>query len=696
MRDGAARGPCDHCGLPVGAGRVERAVRGSPHAFCCIGCSIAFRFAGPGHRGGGGPSAALLARVGLGFVFTMVVMLVQWIQYLDPSAAADPTYARVAPWAQGLVCLPVLLGLGLPILWSAAAGLRRGRVGADLLVGIALVAGYVASWWTVARGQTEPLYFDTVAALATLMTVGRWLEASAKRGATRSLAAFLSAAERPARRLADVGAAPEDDEAVSADALRRGDLVRVLPGAKVPADGRVVHGRAFLDEAALTGEPLPRAVGPGDAVRAPTVPRDGALIVLVDAVGEATLLGRIAEVLQEARARRAPLERMADRISAVFVPLVLLLALGVLAFDLAHGRGAQAGVLHALSVLVVSCPCALGIATPLAVTMALGRLAERGILVRTGEALGALPRVRRVVFDKTGTLTQGTPEVGRVAVVPGGDATRLLRLAAAAESGSEHPLARGIRAAASGALPAVRAFRVVPGRGVHAEVEEGERHVAVRVGSPAWIPGAPDAHAPGAIVVEADGQVLGTLVLTDAPRAEAAAALRALAAGGVGLGIASGDAPVAVEALVRALDVPGLVGQGGLLPDAKVEALLAGPRPVAFVGDGLNDAPALAAADLGIAVGSGTDLAKETADVSLLGSDLGRIPGLLGAARATRRTVLWNLSQAFLYNAVAVTIAVVVGLPPLVAALAMIASSLVVIGSSLALGARLGSLLGAP
>ena len=176
---------CDHCGLPLGAGRIERRVGGDPHAFCCLGCSIAWRFAGPSHRGGGGVSAALLARIGLGFVFTMAVMLVQWIQYLDPSAANDPTYARVAPWVQGLLCLPVLLGLGLPILLSAASGLSRARVGADLLVGIALVAGYAASWWTVLEGQTEPLWFDTVAALATLMTVGRWMEASAKRRATR-------------------------------------------------------------------------------------------------------------------------------------------------------------------------------------------------------------------------------------------------------------------------------------------------------------------------------------------------------------------------------------------------------------------------------------------------------------------------------------------------------------------------------
>ncbi len=692
-----AAAPCDHCGLPLGAGRIDRRVRGDLHAFCCLGCSIAWRFAGPTHRGGGGVTASHLARIGLGFVFSMAVMLLQWVQYLDPNAAADPDFARVSPWLQGLLCTPVLLGLGVPILFAAAAGLSRARVGADLLVGIALVAGYVASWWTVFRGELEPLWFDTVASLATLMTVGRWMEASAKRRATRSLAAFLSASERPARRVAAPDAPPEDDERVAASDLSAGDLVRVLPGERVPADGRVVAGRAFLDEAALTGEPLPRSVGPTDTVRAPTVPQDGALIVAVEAVGDDTLLGRIAAVLAAARAHRAPLERLADRISAVFIPAVLLIAGGVLASDLHAGRGVEAAVLLALGVLVVSCPCALGIATPLAVTATLGALADRGVLVRTGEALGALPRVRRVVFDKTGTLTRGTPQVQRVVPVEGEREERVLALAAAAESGSEHPLARGIRRAAPTA-PSASSSLVVPGRGVEATVPEGRApggSVRVRVGAPSWIGGdAPAREVPGAVVVEVDGRPVGTIVLGEDPRPEAAAALRELAAAGVQVEIASGDGDAAVSSFAARLQVPGLLARGGLLPDEKVTSVASGAHPVAFVGDGLNDAPALAAADLGIALGSGTDLAREAADVSLLGSDLRRIPSLLGAARTTRRAVAWNLFQAFAYNAVALAVAVFVGLPPLLAALAMIASSLSVIGSTALLRLRLDALLG--
>ena len=238
--------------------------------------------------------------------------------------------------------------------------------------------------------------------------------------------------------------------------------------------------------------------------------------------------------------------------------------------------------------------------------------------------------------------------------------------------------------------------RVVAGRGVEATVVEGGREVAVRVGAPSWLAGpVPEAGTPGVVGVEADGQVVGAIVLGDEPRARAADALRQLAAEGVGVQIASGDAQVAVDDLARRLDVPGLEARGGLLPDAKVEALLEGPRPVAFVGDGLNDAPALAAADLGIAVGSGTDLARESADVSLLGSDLTRVPALLVAARATRRAVAWNLFQAFVYNVVAIGVAVVVGLPPLLAALAMIVSSLAVIGSTVALQALLAGPPGA-
>jgi Cu+-exporting ATPase len=702
---------CDHCGLPV-----PRAVRGD-RAFCCVGCSVAARLVGRAGKDGGSESAAWLARLGLGAVLSMLVMTIAWVEYLDPAAAQSEEYRRFAPWAMLAAATPVLLMLGVPYLYGAVRDLARGRVGADLLIGLGILAAYGASAVAIATGRPGATWLDTAAGLATLVSVGRWLEATAKERAARRLREFLSDAERPAARLAaDRGLSdPGEPEAVRASDLAPGDRVLVRPGEKVPGDGVVVEGRALLDEAALTGEPLPRAVGPGDAVAAPAIPADGALVVRVTAVGAGTRLGDVARVLARARAERSPVERLADRVSAVFVPGVVLLAGAVLALDLSRGDAPADAALRALSVLVIACPCALAIATPLAVTAALGRLAERGVLVRTGMALAGLPRVRAVAFDKTGTLTEGRPDVRDVSA-PGGDPARALALAAAVEAASEHALGRAIVAAARArglpALPA-RDVRVVPGRGVEGVVTPaGAAPVRVRVGSPAWLAeGAaapsPEPAAPPAggvreteVGVEADGRVVATVRLEDRLRPDAVRTVAALRAAGMRVVVLSGDAPEAARSVARALGLPAEEGVGGCLPADKVEALrrlraeVGGP--VAFVGDGLNDAPALAAADLGLAVGSGTDLARETADVSLLGDDLLRLPGLFRAARRTRSAARWNLFWAFSYNVVGLGIAATTHLRPVFAAFAMVASSLLVIANSARLRAVLPSDFDAP
>ena len=685
---------CAHCGLPVGVGGTRRREQGGEHAFCCLGCSIAWRMAGRA-AGEGSEAAVYLARIALGFGLSAIVMLIQWVHYIDPEAAAHPSFVAFSPLAQVLASTPVLLVLGVPWLWAALQGLRAGRVGTDLLVALGIFAGYGASLVTLLRGEHEPLFLDTVTSLATLIAVGRWLEARAKERATSGLRAFVSGAARPALRLVPGG----EPERVVASDLAPGQRVRVLPGEKIPADGVVREGRALVDEASLTGEPLPRAVGPGDGVRAPCVPLDGPLEVEVTAVGEGTLLAEVGRVLERARQERAPLERLADRASAVFVPLVLLLSAWVLWRDLQAGADAATAVVGALAVLVVACPCALAIATPLAVTAALGRLAERGILVRSGAALGALPRLSRVAFDKTGTLTEGRPEVDALVPCPGVGEDELLGAAAALEAHSEHALARGILAAARArglALQPARDVRVVPGRGIEGWVGPRGAEQQVQVGSPAWLGAPQDA---GQVAVRRGDRLLGTLSLRDRPRASARAALEGLRAGGAEVRILSGDTPQAAEALAGTLGLPPGSAEGGLLPQDKVDRL-AGWRggrrtAVAFVGDGLNDAPALAAADLGIAVGSGTDLARETAAVSLLGDDLSRLPALLKAARRTRAAVRWNLFWAFAYNVAAVAWAVLAHPAPVLGALAMVLSSLFVIATSLRLRARLADDLGA-
>jgi heavy metal translocating P-type ATPase len=667
-------------------------VDGEERLYCCLGCSVAARIAGRAGAGGAGPSAVFLARIGLGFVLSMIVMMIQLVEYFDPEAAADETYRAFSPWAQWVATTPIVLFLGVPLLWGALAALRAGRVGADLLIGLGVLAGYVASTVVMLRGDSEPLWFDTVAGLATLVAVGRWMEASAKEKATEGLRAFLSSARRPARRLVGEGDQPPREEAVFADALRVGDRLRVLPGERLPADGVVRSGRALLDEAALTGEPLPRPVGPGDRVRGPAVPTDGALEVEVTAVGEETLLAQIGRVLARARADRSPAERLADRVSAVFVPLVLLLAVGSGAWRLLQGAGAEVAVLHGLAVLVVACPCALGIATPLAVTAALGRLAERGILVRSGAALAELPRVGTALFDKTGTLTEGRFRVASVA--PAERAEEVLALAASLEQASEHPVARSlVDAARERGLVLGRCVesRVVPGRGIEGVVERGGAPARVRVGSGAWTGRTTERDE---VVVERDGEALGRVRLADTLRPSARPALEGLARLGVRVEVLSGDDPRNVAALLAELGLSSEAGRGALLPDEKVAAVRerterAGEGAVAFVGDGINDAPALAAADLGIAVGSGTDLARESAAVSLLGDDLTRLPGLLRAAARTRRAVAGNLAWAFLYNVVAVSLCVATDVPPVAAALAMVASSLSVVLNTVRLRNRL-------
>jgi len=690
---------CDHCGLPVGRARHERTVDGARHRFCCVGCGIAFRLGGRGAGEGGSESASFLARIGLGVAGSMLVMIVAWVPYLDPASATDDFY-RFAPWATLVAATPVVFVLGLPYLWNAIADLRRGRVGADLLVGLGIAAAYAASLVSLLAGRMDALYLDTAAGLATLVTVGRWLEASAKERSARRLRGLLDDAERPAARLAPGRglADPGPTAEVHASDLVVGDRVLVRPGECVPADGVVEEGRALLDTAALTGEPLPRAVGPGDEVPAPAIPTDGPLVVRVTAVGDATRLGAVAAVLAKARVERTPVERLADRVSSVFVPTVVVLAGVVLARALAAGEGTAAAFLHALSVLVIACPCALGIAVPLAVTTALGRLAERGILVRSGPALAGLPRIVAVAFDKTGTLTRGRPEVEAVTPAAGATADEVLALAAAVEATSEHALGRALVAAARArglAVPTADEVRVVAGCGIEARVTRGPGLAStVRVGSPGWVLGRPDLETTATtVVVAADGVLVGRIGLGDRLRDDAVAAVAGLRHDGLAVGILSGDAPGVVRTVAAAVGVDDADARGGCLPDGKVEAVVAlrarSRGPVAFVGDGLNDAPALAAADLGIAVGSGTDLARETADVSLLGDDLSRLPGLFRAARRTRRAAHWNLFHAFAYNVVGVGWAVVAPLPPVFAALAMVASSLLVIAASARLRAVL-------
>ncbi|MFN9755760.1 MAG: heavy metal translocating P-type ATPase [Planctomycetota bacterium] len=520
----------------------------------------------------------------------------------------------------------------------------------------------------------------------------------------------------------DVGDQPERDVPVAS--LRAGDCVRVRPGERAPADGVVLHGDAAIDVSLLTGESAPVAAGPGVRIVAGSLLSGGALVLRLDRTGSATALARIAAAVAEAQGSRAPIARLADRASAVFVPIVLALAAATfgahLAID-ASSVGVALAIERMVAVLVMACPCALGLATPAAVAVGAGRGAQLGVLFRTGAALERCSALDLVVFDKTGTLTTGRPEVVAVEPVAGRrDAARetghapaaavrgsagdaLLALAAAVERSSEHPFARAIVAAAQArglALPAATGFVAAPAMGAQAAIDGA----VVRVGKPAWLQaqgvaldGAAAARADAIaaagrtpLAVARDGAFLGWLAVADAVRADAVPAIARVRALGVGVALASGDRAEVAAAVAAELGLADV--HAGLLPADKVALLrarAAAGRRTAMVGDGVNDAPALAAADVGMAMGGGTDVAAAAADVALLRGGLDAVPTAIELARATMRAIRRNLLWASAYNLLGLPLAAGVLAPlgvtlsPMWASAAMSLSSVSVLASSL-------------
>jgi Cu+-exporting ATPase len=475
-----------------------------------------------------------------------------------------------------------------------------------------------------------------------------------------------------------------------------GDHVLVKPGGTVPADGRVLDGQSSIDESMLTGESIPVAKAPGDDVAGGTTNGNGALTVEVTAVGDETTLRRIVDWVARAQGGKAPIARLADRVAAVFVPSVLGAAVLTFLGWWLLGGAAAAGLIAAVSVLLIACPCALGLATPTAIVVGTGCAASRGILVKGGAVLERAARVRSVVFDKTGTLTRGVPEVVGIRVLRG-EEDDVLRRVAAVEQASEHPLAGAVLRAAKARgldLPPARDFSSRPGRGAVATVSAR----LVRVGNRPWLEdggidvapleealAAADAAGATPLLVAEGTSAVAVLSVRDEPRAEAADAVAALRADGLRVIVLSGDRPGAVEAVAREVGASDV--QAGLTPLQKAEHVRA-LHDAAMVGDGINDAPALAEADVGIAVGGATDVATATAGIALVGDDLRRVADALRVARNTVRTIRQNLFWAFAYNTVAIPVAAAGLLHPMIAAGAMAMSSITVVGNSLRLRSR--------
>jgi Cu+-exporting ATPase len=518
-----------------------------------------------------------------------------------------------------------------------------------------------------------PLYFEAAAVVVTLVLLGQVLELRARAATGGAIRALLGLAPKQALLVRDHG-----DEAVPLDRIRPGDRLRVRTGDQVPVDGVVLDGGGAVDEAMLTGEALPVEKSPGDRVTGATLNTAGSFVMRAERVGDDTVLARIVRMVAEAQRSRAPVQRLVDRVAGWFVPAVVIAALAAFVFWTIHGTVAAA-LVNAVAVLLIACPCALGLATPMSIMVGTGRGARAGVLVKNAAALEALARIDTLVVDKTGTLTEGRPRLtGDIADEP-------LRLAASVERGSAHPLAAAIIAAADErglTLAPVADFASTAGKGVAGTVD-GRR---VAIGNPALLADLGIETAGQGIFVAIDGKIAVAIAVADTVKPNAAAALAALRAEGMRIVMLTGDSRAAAETVARPLGITEIIA--GVLPDQKAATIVrlqSEGRVVAMAGDGINDAAALAAASIGIAMGTGADVAIESAGVTLLGGDLSGIVRARRLGRATLRNIRQNLFFAFVFNALAVPIAAAGFLDPMIASAAMSASSVLVVANALRL-----------
>lgn len=601
-------------------------------------------------------------------------------------------------WTTGLAALPVLLYCGWPIIQNGWRRVRLGAPNTDSLVGFGAVMAFLVSLYAAVVLKSHHVYFDTASMLVSLLVIGRAIEGGAKRKAHRAVHGLLQLAAKGAEKW-DGNAWAE----VPLDQVSAGDCLRVKTGERIPVDGRVSSGLGWVDQSSLTGEPKAVEMKTGSPVLAGTLLAVGTLELEATAVGAATRLAQIVARVRQTLALKPPIQLLVDRIAAGFMPLVIALALlaGFLAY--AKGSAPTAALMAGVAVLVVACPCALGLATPMVLVNAVAECARRGLLPKGGEVLEQAPKLKAIVFDKTGTLTTGRLDFTG-SRLDGPDEGGALALAAALEEISTHPLAERIyregalRAQAAGlALPAVEERQVHPGLGVSGRLAGRP----VLIGRPAWLRAqgvampdawfAGDGLAGSLVMLAVDGRAAALWGLGDTVRPEAAAAVRALERMGVRCWLLSGDRPEACGSVAKAVGIPAERVIGGALPVEKAEHLARIQKecgPTAMVGDGINDAVALSQADLGIALGSGASVALESAGLVLVHRDLRRIPVFLRLSRMALRRVRQNLVWAFGYNALLLPLALAGYVHPILAATAMMASSLSVVLNS-ARGLRL-------
>ena len=603
-------------------------------------------------------------------------------------------------WMQFALATPVQFILGARFYragWHAVKA-RSGNM--DLLVAIGTSAGWGLSVWLWLTQENPHLYFEASAVVVTLVLLGKWLEARAKRQTTAAIRALQALRPETAHVLMRDGT---ERDLPLAEVLA-GDRLVVRPGERVPADGLLEQGETHVDESMLTGEPLPVGKAAGARLTGGSINGEGRVVMEATAVGGESVLSQIIRLVEDAQAGKAPIQRMVDQVSAVFVPVVLVIAALTLAGWLFVGAGVESALIHAVAVLVIACPCALGLATPAAIMAGTGVAARQGILIKDAQALELAHKVDTVAFDKTGTLTVGQPRLVAFLAAPGSDEASQLAAAASLQSGSEHPLARAVVGAARErgvAFAAPDAVRAVAGRGTEGEV--GGR--SYLIGSLRWLQELQvplGALQPEVARLQGEGATLSALVervdeglalralmaFADEPKDGAAQALERLRAQGMRLVMISGDNLAAALAMGRRLGLRDGEIQAEVLPgekSARVAALREGGHVVAMVGDGVNDAPALAAADVGIAMGTGTDVAMHAAGVTLMRGDVGLVAGALEISRRTVRKIRQNLFWAFAYNVAGIPLAALGFLSPVVAGAAMALSSVSVLTNALLL-----------
>jgi len=711
--------PREPAPAPAGAGTWTcpmhpEVIRGEPGN--CPLCGMALEPVTPGAADGANPELAdMTRRFWVSLLLSAPLLVMAMAPHVVPGLHALMS-SPVALWEQVLLATPVVVWGGAPFFVRGWESVANRHLNMFTLIALGTGVAYLYSLAAVlvpslfpasfrAADGSVPVYFESAAVIVTLVLLGQVLELRARAQTGSAIRGLLDLAPKQTRLVADDGT----ERDVPLDSVRRGQRLRVRPGEKAPVDGVILEGQSAVDESMLTGEPLPVEKGPGDRVTGATLNTLGSFVMRAERVGSETILAQIVAMVAAAQRSRAPIQRLADTVSGWFVPAVVAVAVAAFIAWAVFGPPPALGfaLVNAVAVLIIACPCALGLATPMSIMVGTGRGAGAGVLVKNAEALELMERVDTLVLDKTGTLTEGKPRLVQIAVREGLAENELLRLAASLEQGSEHPLATAVVEAARSrnlTLAPASEFRTVPGKGAIGSVEDSNiaignaalmQELGATLGEQSATADAWRRDARGVMFVAIDARIAGLLAVADPVKPGAAAALAALREDGIRTVMLTGDARATAEAVARQLGIDEVLAE--VLPDQKAAAirdLQSQGRLVAMAGDGINDAPALAQAQVGIAMGTGADVAMESAAVTLLGGDLAALVRARRLSRAVMRNIRQNLFLAFVFNGLAVPVAAGVLYPfwgllldPMIASAAMSLSSVTVIGNALRLRA---------